>query len=134
MGLRAEESPARAKREAFTHDKRASNITRRHVDEWLPIHDWATEEVWARIRETGVPHHWAYDLGMPRLSCVFCMFAPREALMIGGQHNPQLLAEYVAVEERIGHRFRQHQPLVEIQTALGRGERPKPVTTWARCA
>lgn len=134
MGLRAEESPARAKRPAFSYDKAASNKTRRHVDEWLPIHHWSTDEVWARIRESGVPYHFAYVLGMPRLSCVFCIFAPREALLIGGHQNPELLADYVAVEQRIGHTFRQNQTLIEIQTALAAGERPKTVTTWALCA
>ena len=134
MGLRAEESPARAKRPAFSYDKAASNKTRRHVDEWLPIHHWTTDEVWARIRESNVPHHFAYDLGMPRLSCVFCIFAPREALLIGGLHNPELLADYVGVEGRIRHTFRQNQTLIEIQTALAAGERPRAITTWALCA
>ena len=87
MGLRAEESPARAKRAAFSYDARASNKTKRHVDEWLPIHDWTEQDVWTAIRKAGVPHHWAYDLGMPRLSCVFCIFAPRPALLIAAQHN-----------------------------------------------
>jgi 3'-phosphoadenosine 5'-phosphosulfate sulfotransferase (PAPS reductase)/FAD synthetase len=36
LGLRAEESPARAKRNPFDLDQRASN-GRRHVDVWLPI-------------------------------------------------------------------------------------------------
>jgi 3'-phosphoadenosine 5'-phosphosulfate sulfotransferase (PAPS reductase)/FAD synthetase len=36
MGLRAEESTARSKRESFAHDDGASNKTKRDVDEWLP--------------------------------------------------------------------------------------------------
>jgi hypothetical protein len=71
---------------------------------------------------------------MPRLSCVFCIFAPREALLIGGQHNPELLADYVAVERRIGHTLRRDQTLIEIQTALAAGEQPQAVRIWARCA
>ena len=122
MGLRAEESPARSKREAFSHDGGASNKTKRDVDEWLPIHNWSEREVWKRIYESGVPHHPAYDLGMKRLSCVFCVFSPRKALLLAGEHNPELLADYVAAEQRMGHTFRVDQSLVEIQNTLnGRG-------------
>jgi len=39
MGLRADESPARAKKIPFQRDAMASN-GRRSVDAWLPIHDW----------------------------------------------------------------------------------------------
>jgi hypothetical protein len=63
-------------------------------------------------------HHPAYDLGMKRLSCVFCVFAPRKALLIAGEHNPELLNDYVAAEKRMGHTFRVDQSLVEIQNTL----------------
>jgi 3'-phosphoadenosine 5'-phosphosulfate sulfotransferase (PAPS reductase)/FAD synthetase len=129
MGLRAQESPARARRQPFTYDERASN-GRRHVDLWLPIHGWTVRQVWDRIQISGVRHHPAYDLGMPRLSCCFCIFAPRSALLLAGQHNPQLLAEYVEVERRIGHRFRLELPLAEVQEALARGEQPGTVFDW----
>ena len=121
MGLRAEESDARAKREGFRHDDGASNKTKRDVDEWLPIHNWSEREVWKRIYDSGVPHHKAYDLGMKRLSCVFCIFAPRKALIIAGQHNPELLSDYVLAEQRMGHTFRVDQSLVEIQNAINKG-------------
>ena len=129
MGLRADESPARAKRPPFFHDERASN-GKRHVDVWLPIHGWNVSQVWQRIRASGVRHHPAYDLGMPRLSCCFCIFSPRSALMLAGQHNPKLLAEYVAVEKAIGHSFRKELPLADIQAALSRGERVQAVQDW----
>ncbi|MCP4871599.1 MAG: phosphoadenosine phosphosulfate reductase family protein [Proteobacteria bacterium] len=113
MGLRREESPARAKKDAFTVDKRATN-GRRHVDEWLPILEWLEGEVWARIHETGVPHHPAYDAGMPRLSCCFCVMASRSALVRAAQLVPELAAEYVALEERIGHTFQAKASMAEI--------------------
>ncbi|MBQ1164414.1 hypothetical protein KBZ21_41225, partial [Streptomyces sp. A73] len=37
-------------------------------------------EVWARIKASGVRYHWAYDKGMKRLSCSFCVLASREDL------------------------------------------------------
>lgn len=135
MGIRAEESPARAKRQPFiSNDPVYSNKTKRQVDTWLPIFDWTEDEVWATIKASSVRHHFAYDLGMPRLSCCFCIFAPRPALLIAGEHNPELLAEYVRVEQAIDHKFRQTQTLIEIQTALANGERANGTTQWMQCA
>lgn len=129
MGLRAQESPARAKKEAFARDHRSSN-RKRLVDIWLPIHGWSSDQVWERIRASGVRHHPAYDLGMPRLSCCFCIFSPRSALMLAGKHNPELLAQYIAVERRTGHAFRLDVPLASIQEAVARGEESGPVEDW----
>jgi 3'-phosphoadenosine 5'-phosphosulfate sulfotransferase (PAPS reductase)/FAD synthetase len=103
----------------------------RHLADRLPYHAWTVEQVWQRIRASGVRHHPAYDLGMPRLSCCFCIFAPRSALLLAGKHNPELLAEYVRVERAIGHRFRQELPLADVQRALEEGEEPGPVQNWA---
>jgi len=130
LGMRAQESPARAKRQQFGRDERASN-GKRTVDSWLPLHAWTVEQVWARIKASGVRHHPAYDLGMPRLSCCFCIFSPRSALLLAGKHNPELLAQYVAVEKAIGHTFRQELPLASIQQALANGEEPGTVADWA---
>jgi len=130
LGLRAEESPARAKRQPFAPNRQASNGLR-WVDDWLPIHSWKVSQVWARIRASGVPFHRAYLLGMPRLSCCFCIFSPRPALLLAGQHNPQLLSDYVRVERAIGHRFRVDLSLEEVQQALTRGEKPGRIHGWA---
>jgi 3'-phosphoadenosine 5'-phosphosulfate sulfotransferase (PAPS reductase)/FAD synthetase len=129
MGMRAEESPARAKRKPFERDFDSSN-GKRIVDTWLPIHGWTVKEVWQRIRQTGVRHHPAYDLGMPRLSCCFCIFSPRSALLLAGKHNPELLAQYVEVEKQIGHTFRKELSLASIQTALAKGEQPGLIDDW----
>ncbi len=129
LGLRAEESPARAKRLPWQLDESASSA-RRIVWTWLPIHSWSTKQVWQRIRASGVRHHPAYDLGIPRLSCVFCIFSPRSALLLAGKHNPKLLDEYVKVEREIGHSFRLELPLAEIQQAIANGEQPGLIQNW----
>lgn len=121
MGLRAQESPARAKKAAFQTDARLSNQSRQ-VDNWLPIHDWSERSVWANIKASGVEHHYAYDLGMPRLSCIFCIFAPKPALVLAGKHNPELLAEYVAVEEAINHTFKPELSMADIKAAVDAGD------------
>lgn len=131
QGMRAEESPGRSKLPAFRRDDRASN-GRKTVDNWLPIHGWTVDQVWKRIgasRAAGLVHP-AYALGMPRLSCCFCIFAPKAALMLAGKHNPELLDQYVAVEQKIGHRFRVDLSLADVRDALRRGEEPGEIRTW----
>jgi 3'-phosphoadenosine 5'-phosphosulfate sulfotransferase (PAPS reductase)/FAD synthetase len=130
QGMRAEESPARAKRQPFERDERASN-GRRLVDNWLPIHSWSVDDVWARIKASRTADlvHPAYKLGMPRLSCVFCIFAPKAALVLAGKHNPELLAEYVQLEKRLGHRFRVDLSLAEVQAAVEANEATE-VADW----
>ncbi|GGZ23439.1 hypothetical protein GCM10010387_15760 [Streptomyces inusitatus] len=147
MGLRADESPARRKLIAFTHDgawtcpcrecrrRRAiaepykakklpvpkhartghgASNSLRHVDTWLPVHSWSTDDVWRTVRESGLRVHDAYQAGMPRLSCVFCVLASRSALVRAAQLQPKKAARYAAVEAKIGHRFRLDVSMAEI--------------------
>lgn len=135
MGLRAQESDARKKLAPVAANKRASN-TKRTVVNWLPIHDWTEEQVWNHIRARGLEYHPAYDLGMPRLSCVFCFFAPPEALLLAGYHNRALLGQYVGVERRTGHTFKSDLSLVQIEAQLDAGYVPAQVDgrLWKQCA
>lgn len=128
QGLRAQESPRRAKMEPFTLRRSSGRL---RVDTWLPIHTWTKEQVWGRIRSRGLEYHPAYDLGMPRLSCAVCVFSSRNALMIAGEHNPELLAKYVKVEEEVGWKFRQDLAIADIKAALDRGERATVAQDWS---
>lgn len=125
MGLRAEESTFRENKTPFELNASASSKFRKVYD-WLPIHAWDNKMVWDTIEASGVRHHWAYDVGMGRLSCVFCVFATRNALLIAGENNPELLAQYADEERRTGYQFTQAVSLVEIQDALAKGERGIP--------
>lgn len=130
LGLRAEESPNRAKKTPFEHDKMASN-GKRHVDTWLPILSWKLAEVWTRIKMSKVRSHPAYTLGMPRLSCCFCVLANRDALLLAGMHNRKLLDEYVRIEQKIGHDFKHKLPIVQVRDALDNGEKPSgTISAW----
>jgi 3'-phosphoadenosine 5'-phosphosulfate sulfotransferase (PAPS reductase)/FAD synthetase len=129
LGMRAEESPSRAKYTPFQRDARHSN-SKRIVDRWLPIHSWSVGDVWDSIHQSRVPHHYAYDLGMPRLSCCFCIFSPRAALLLAGKHNRELLEEYVQIEREIKHQFRQGQPIEAIAEALAAGQEAGAVADW----
>lgn len=128
IGLRADESP---KRKASAMFERRTTTSRKVVDSWLPIKWWSAEQVWHTIKLSGVRHHVAYNLGMPRLSCCLCVFASREALMIAGEHNPELLDAYVRVERETGWKFRKDLALADIQAALEQGERAERAPDWA---
>jgi len=129
FGFRAEESPARSKKEMLTRNKRLTT-QKREVWEYLPIHHWPTERVWNVIKAFKLPYHKAYDLGMPRLSCVFCIFSPLNALVIAGKHNPELLNEYIDTEKEIGHTFRNNFSLQEVKDKIESGYVPETVDNW----
>lgn len=114
LGLRAEESTARARKPQHALDPAASNKTRRHVWTWLPIHHQTTEQIWTRIHASGVPHHWAYTLGMRRLSCTLCPLAARADIIRACQLRPDLARTYIDLETTIGHDFR---PGLSLRTA-----------------
>ena len=75
--------------------------------------------------------HPSYRLGMPRLSCVFCIFAPKAALVLAAKHNPELMAEYVRVEQKIGHTFRPELSLAAVQAEAQAAQAAEPVADWA---
>jgi 3'-phosphoadenosine 5'-phosphosulfate sulfotransferase (PAPS reductase)/FAD synthetase len=130
LGIRAAESPARAKKSALSLDS-ASN-SKREVTRWLPIHDWTDAQVWDRLRSRELEVHPAYAAGMPRLSCCFCVLSSKPALVRAAQLNPELAQEYLAVEQTVGHTFRQDLSIAEIveeaaRTPVGCGA----VASWS---
>ncbi|TQV82883.1 phosphoadenosine phosphosulfate reductase family protein [Aliikangiella coralliicola] len=130
MGFRRQESPARAKKLFFKKDESASNKTKRHVYEYCPILDWSEDEVWENIHKSGVRYHWAYDEGMPRLSCCFCVLASESALIRASQLRPNLALEYKSVESRIGHKFKQGLSMAEI-IEKGKLIKTTQIDNWA---
>ena len=102
MGMRADESPARAKRTPWRRNDRNSRAGREWFD-WLPIHDLSTADVFRVIAEAGQSPHWAYAAGMSRLSCSFCILASRSDLRRAAELRPDLYRRYAHLEQRIGH-------------------------------
>lgn len=113
MGLRAQESAARARRTPYAPNVPASN-GRRTVDEWYPIHHFSAEQVWERIAAAGTRPHPAYQAGMSRLSCRFCVLASRADLVCSARINPELADRYAAVERQVGHKFRADLTMADI--------------------
>lgn len=130
MGLRADESPARAKKAELELDKRQTN-GRREVWNWLPIHDYTTAEVWESVNASGAPSHPAYAAGMPRLSCRFCVLASKSALVLSAKLNPELAAEYVELETEMGCSFRQDFSMADIVKEAESSPTPTAVANWA---
>ena len=102
MGLRADESAARARKTPWNRSDRNSRAGRSWFD-WLPIFDLAADDVFRIIRDAGQSPHWAYAAGMSRLSCSFCILASRSDLRRAAELRPCLYREYVDLERRIGH-------------------------------
>lgn len=104
MGLRAEESTARAKKIPFTNNNSEScdGRVKRTVYDWLPVFFLSTNEVFSIIREAGQKPFWAYEKN-ERLSCVFCIMGSINDLRHGAECNPELFRKYVELEKKIGH-------------------------------
>ncbi|KKK82422.1 hypothetical protein LCGC14_2803540 [marine sediment metagenome] len=113
MGLRAEESPGRAKKDPFTAHKSLSKAGR-EIYNLLPIHDYLTHQVFNTIKQAGQQPHWAYSKGMERLSCCFCIMASDNDLHVSAIQNPELYIRYVKKEREIDFIFRHKKSLEEI--------------------
>lgn len=102
IGLRAEESPGRAKKIPFQF-KKINSCKHRQQYEWLPIHDWLIGKVWKTIETADEKRHYAYDLGMTRLSCKYCIMSNEHDLRIAYKNDPQLGNRYMSMEEFTGY-------------------------------
>ncbi len=113
LGLRSQESPGRAKRQTFSRMGISNSVLTWY--EWLPVHEMKTDEVFATIAAAGQEPHYAYALGNERLSCVFCIMASRKDLANGAKHRPDLLAQYIELEQRTGYTMHMSRiPLVQL--------------------
>ena len=113
MGLRAQESAARSKK-AVWKDLDDLNTRNRIAYEFNPILTMQENEVFAEIENAGQKPHYAYGLGMDRLSCMFCVLAPAKQLALSAKLNPEAAQRYVNLEAEIGHSFKAKQTLADI--------------------
>lgn len=113
LGLRAQESPGRAKRKEFSLMGISNSVNTWY--EWLPVHDLSSTEIFQIIEDAGQKPHHAYSLGNDRLSCVFCIMANKRDLKNGREQRPELFDEYDALEKRTGYTMHMSRiPLVEL--------------------
>lgn len=119
MGLRAEESSARAKKPAASvrEDCTAPTLHRLTLN-WLPIHDWSETDVWDCVRRHSGTAHPAYTLGNRRLSCACCVLASVNDLLNGAAHNPDTYRELCRIEAVTGYSFRKDFWLSDLKPEL----------------
>ncbi len=101
LGLRRDESAARAKRLPWRRNERMS-VAGREVFDWLPIFQLSTDDVFRVIRRGGQSPHWIYR-HLSRCSCSFCIFSSPEDLRRAAALRPDLYRRYCETERRIGH-------------------------------
>lgn len=101
MGMRGQESSSRAKLTTFKLSAKNSVAGREWYD-WLPIHDWTIDQVFAAIKSAGQQPHPIYAAGMSRFSCCFCVMASQADLTTAARLNPTLYRKYVALERSTG--------------------------------
>jgi 3'-phosphoadenosine 5'-phosphosulfate sulfotransferase (PAPS reductase)/FAD synthetase len=123
MGIRAAESDRRSKAYPWTRNAKQCN-GRRQWYNWMPVHSYSHERVWAARGTSGVdlerrrylwrqgeyeaalrgwPFHWAYVAGNERLSCIFCIMGSPSDLRNGAYHFPDLYGEYIDMEAKTGY-------------------------------
>lgn len=99
-GIRAEESPSRAKKEPLKLNATLSKAGR-EVYEYMPIHHLTTQHVfWIIDQADQEPFH-AYSRNK-RLSCVFCIMGCEGDLQHGADQRPALYRKYLEIENRTG--------------------------------
>lgn len=138
MGLRADESSARAKKLPCQIRSRITTQARQAHD-WNPILHWSEADVWAelgtsieslagrrelyaagleRLALAGWTSHPAYVFGNERLSCALCVLASRSDLVNGARHNPAIFAELLDMERSTGCTFQAKLSLESIAAEI----------------
>jgi DNA sulfur modification protein DndC len=108
-GERHAESDDRAKLVELEIDERLSVNKRfqRTVYRWRPILTLTEADVRQVVADAGQKLHPAYDAGMSRLSCCFCIMAKKADLLTAARLQPELARRYGALERKIGHTMKQ---------------------------
>ncbi|MFD8902873.1 phosphoadenosine phosphosulfate reductase domain-containing protein [Streptomyces ardesiacus] len=135
MGVRGAESASRALKARLALDPRTTSANRL-VLTWNIIHGLSEQEVWQDIASNGLEYHPIYDTGLERLSCVYCVLAGPEWLILATRvcfalelPHPQTFAE---LERRIGHSFNQNFTLNAIIAAARMLDALDGPITWRR--
>ena len=86
-GIRADESPRRAKRPVVEVDKNGGKFL--HV-----IKNWTRADVWQYIRDNSLPYCELYDKGFDRIGCVLCPFQNYSKSQMDIQMFPAIVDYY----------------------------------------
>ena len=120
IGLRADESAARAKKNPLTVNQTLT-IKTREVTDWLPIHDWGDRKVRTYITNRGFRLHPVYQY-LSRFSCRVCIFASARELAAIHQHDAEAIAIIHFLEEKIGFTMSPEGPIAQRIADFNQGE------------
>lgn len=116
LGLRAEESPARARKPRLARDRTLSN-SKRTVWTWLPIHEWTEQQVRTYLTERDIPLHPVYQY-LNRFSCQVCIYMSKRDLLAVKAHNPVAFQRIADLEQEIGFTMQPGQSISERITEI----------------
>lgn len=112
MGIRAEESPNRARMPRLKRNKRECN-SRRTVWNWNPILDWTETRVRQHLADNDIPLHPVYQY-LNRFSCQVCIYMSQHDLRQTAKFNRPALERIAEVEQEIGFTMFQGMSMVEF--------------------
>ena len=129
-GERREESPNRAKMDAWAFRRACAPTLNRLVMHWRPMLDWSTEQVFDGIARHGQRPLWVYDAGLvrsqagpdggaplpafSRASCAFCVYLRPRELEVSFNLYLALACLATKVEVHVDHRWRQDLALIDV--------------------
>lgn len=121
VGIRREESPARAKCEVAKADVRFAKPGNRAGTTMLlyhPIVDVLTDEVFALNVAHGIPLAPTYGMGSSRHSCALCVMGSANDLSVGAEGHPWLYQHYVGMEVSSTFSFQHQRWLADVAPHL----------------
>lgn len=101
-GERWAESKARSELPEFCSIPRL-NSRERKVFGWRPMLAFSEADIWAMVRDTGVPRHVCYEMGCGRLGCAGCIFSKDRELRIEMRENPDIFEALDRLEAESGY-------------------------------
>lgn len=116
-GMRAQESPRRAKKNPFCLSKGKGtsemHMVQKHSEhtiyDWMPIFHYLHEEVGEEIALAGQKEHRIYSEGFSRLSCVLCVNGRIGEHQEAARRRPELARKMAQLEREVGRTLRLKQ-------------------------
>lgn len=103
MGVRADESPGRAKMPEWDSNDKGMKGRRKVFDcpVWRPILRWGVDQVFETHRRHGLEPNPLYKMGVARVGCFPCVFSGKADLRASFLADPELLDRLISYEERV---------------------------------
>lgn len=100
VGIRAEESPARAKMPEVNFDLD-------FLGTWIhrPLLSWSAADVFKKLKEHSIEPNPLYKLGMKRVGCKVCIFSNLQDMKQIIKHFPETIDEIRRMEDQLGSTY-----------------------------